>query len=153
MDRELKIIQGEGQKSVNEIDERTKAEVKRIEAESQLKAAEIRAQTLINASKTKAEGEQTAMLTQVNAEGQCKKIQANQENEVAQKNAERVLAEGRGEEGLKGVLGLRRQYQQLNKKLDVVKQMGLNPELRIFGHAQDSAMTQLAAYQMSGSRV
>jgi len=78
VDRELKIIQGEGQKSVNEIDERTKAEVKRIEAESQLKAAEIRAQTLITASKTKAEGEQTAMLTMVNADGQCKKIQADQ---------------------------------------------------------------------------
>jgi copper homeostasis protein CutC len=93
------------------------------------------------------------MLTQVNAEGQCKKIQANQENVVAQKNAERVLTEGRGEEGLKGVLGLRRLYTQLNKKLDVVKQMGMNPELRIFGRAEDSAMTQLAAYQMSGSRI
>ena len=47
VERDLKIIQGEGQKSVSEIDEKTKAETKRIEAESQLKAAEIRALTQI----------------------------------------------------------------------------------------------------------
>ena len=47
VERDLKIIQGDGQKSVSEIDEKTKAETKRIEAESQLKAAEIRALTQI----------------------------------------------------------------------------------------------------------
>lgn len=47
VERDLKIIQGDGQKSVSEIDEKTKAETKRIEAESQLKAAEIRALTHI----------------------------------------------------------------------------------------------------------
>lgn len=45
VDRDLKIIQGEGQKSVSEINEKTKAETLRIQAESELKAAEIRAQT------------------------------------------------------------------------------------------------------------
>lgn len=153
VDRDLKIIQGEGQKSVNEIDEQTKAEVKRIEAESQLKAAEIRAQTLINSQKTKAEGEADAMLTQVKAEGQCQKILAQQDSVVAQKNAEKVLTEGKGEESLKNVLTNRRLYTTLTKKLDVVKEMGQNKDLRIFGRAEDSAMTQLAAYQMSGSRV
>ena len=124
VDRDLKIIQGEGQKSVNEIDEQTKAEVKRIEAESQLKAAEIRAQTLINSQKTKAEGEADAMLTQVKAEGQCQKILAQQDSVVAQKNAEKVLTEGKGEESLKNVLTNRRLYTTLTKKLDVVKEMG-----------------------------
>ena len=47
IERDLKIIQGEGKKAVSEINEKTTAEKKRIEAESELKAAEIRAQTQI----------------------------------------------------------------------------------------------------------
>ena len=47
IERDLKIIQGEGKKAVSEINEKTTAEQKRIEAESELKAAEIRAQTQI----------------------------------------------------------------------------------------------------------
>lgn len=43
VDRDLKIIQGEGAKSVSEINEKTKAEELRIQATSELKAAEIRA--------------------------------------------------------------------------------------------------------------
>jgi hypothetical protein len=42
-ERDLKIIQSEGQKSVSEINEKTKAEELRIKATSELKAAEIRA--------------------------------------------------------------------------------------------------------------
>ena len=47
VDRDLKIIQGEGKKSVSEINQRTEAEQKRIQLESELKAAEIRAQNLV----------------------------------------------------------------------------------------------------------
>ncbi len=44
-ERELKIIQQDGKKSVSEINEKTKAEELRIKATSELKAAEIRAET------------------------------------------------------------------------------------------------------------
>ena len=94
VERDLKIIQGDGQKSVSEIDEKTKAETKRIEAESQLKAAEIRALTQIIQAKLNAEGQAEAKLTQVKADGQCQKIQAEQDSTVAIKNAERVKIEG-----------------------------------------------------------
>lgn len=43
VDRDLKVIQAEGKKTVSEISERTHAEEKKIQAESELKAAEIRA--------------------------------------------------------------------------------------------------------------
>jgi len=45
VDRDLKVIQSEGEKSVSEINQRTKVQELKIKAESELKAAEIRAQT------------------------------------------------------------------------------------------------------------
>lgn len=41
VERDLKVIQGEGQKSVAEINEKGKAEQARIKADSELKAAQI----------------------------------------------------------------------------------------------------------------
>lgn len=146
--RDLEIIKGEGSKAVAEINEKTKAETLRIQAESELKAAEIRAQTLILQAKQQAEGEAEAKLTQVKAEGKCEKIKAGMDNVVAQRNAEAVKIEGQGEADLKGVLGLRRLYQFLNTKLDVIRQMSLNPNLKIFGRSDDSSLSQMAAYNM-----
>ena len=70
------------------------------------------------------------------------------DNIVAQKNAEAVKIEGQGESDLKGVLGLRRLYQFLNTKLEVIRQMALNPSLKIFGRSDDSSLSQMAAYNM-----
>jgi hypothetical protein len=64
-ERDLKIIQTEGAKSVSEINEKTKAEELRIKATSELKAAEIRAQTEVLKSKLNAQGFAEAKLTQV----------------------------------------------------------------------------------------
>lgn len=148
VERDLRVIQGEGQKSVSEINEKTKAETLRIQAESELKAAEIRAQTQITQAKTLAEGEAEAKLTGVKALGECMKVKAETDNVAASKNAESVKIEGEGEAALKGVLGLRRLYQFLNKKLEVVTQMGLNPNLKIFGKSEDTNLAQMAAYTM-----
>ncbi len=120
VERDLKIIQGEGAKSVSEINEKTKAEELRIKATSELKAAEIRAQTEILKAQLTAEGEAEAKLTQIKAEAQCQTILAETESTVAQKNAEAIQITGKGEADLKGVLGLRRLYQFLNNKLDVI---------------------------------
>ncbi len=88
------------------------------------------------------------MLTGVKADGQCAKIKAQQDSVVAQKNADAVRVEGQGEEALKGVLSLRRLYTFLNRKLDVIREMGLNKDLKIFGKSDDGGLSQLAAYQM-----
>lgn len=146
--RDLEIIKGEGTKSVSEIKEKSKAETLRISAESELKAAEIRAQTLIIQAKMQAEGEAEAKLTLIKAEGQCEKTKAGMDNIVANRNSEAVKIEGQGESDLKGVLGLRRLYQFLNTKLEVIRQMSLNPNLKIFGKSDDSNLSQMAAYNM-----
>jgi hypothetical protein len=67
---------------------------------------------------------------------------------VSQKNAEAVKIEGQGEADLKGVLGLRRLYQFLNTKLEVIRRMSFNPNLMIFGKSDDSSISQMAAYNM-----
>lgn len=43
---------------------------------------------------------------------------------------------------------MRRLYAFLNRKLDVIKEMGLNTDLKIFGKSEDGGLSQLAAYQM-----
>ena len=148
IDRDLKIIQGDGLKSVSEINERAYADTLKIKSESELKAAEIRAQTLILQSKMTAEGEAEARLTTAKAEGACQRIEAEQQSIVAQKNADSLKIEGQGEADLKAVLGLRRLYQYLNTKLEVIKQMSYNPNLKIFGKSDDTNLAQLAAYSI-----
>ncbi|CDW78952.1 UNKNOWN [Stylonychia lemnae] len=146
VERELKVIQAEGQKMVSEIKEKTKAEEKRIQAESELKAAEIRADNQILQAKLLAQGLAEAQTTQVSAENQSKLILAEQESKVAEKNSDAIKIEGQAEGELSKVLGLRRLYEYLNKKLDIVKQMGQNPNLKIFGNSDDSSLSQMAAY-------
>lgn len=46
---------------------------------------------------------------------------AEQENKVAERNAEAIKIEGQAEAELNKVLSLRRLYEYLNKKLDVVR--------------------------------
>lgn len=60
VDRELKVIQGEGSKSVAEIKEMTKAQELRIKSESEAKAAEIRAITKVTTDKSLAQGKAEA---------------------------------------------------------------------------------------------
>lgn len=74
MDRDLKVIQAEGAKSVTEIQERTGAEEKRIQAESELKAAEIRAENTILQSKLMAQGIAEAETTNITAENESRQI-------------------------------------------------------------------------------
>jgi hypothetical protein len=65
---------------------------------------------------------------------------------VADKNAEVTKIEGNAESELKSVLGLRRVYEYLNAKLDVVKSMGQNANLMIFGSGnKDDAISQIGA--------
>jgi len=148
VDRDLKIIQGEGQKSVSEINEKTKADTLKIQAESELKAAEIRALTKVLEAKLQAEGQAEAILTKVKADGTCVKTQAEVDNTVSGKNAEAIKIEGQGEADLKSVLGLRRLYQYLNTKLNVLKVMSTNPNFKIFGKSEDTSLAQMAAYTM-----
>lgn len=71
---------------------------------------------------------------------------------MAEKNAEAIRVEGQAEGELSKVLGLRRFYEYLNAKLDVIKQIGLNPNLKIFGNTDDSALSQMAAYGIFGKK-
>jgi len=89
-----------------------------------------------------------AETTSVTADNESKRIIAQQENVVAEKNAEAIKIEGQAEGELSKVLGLRRLYEYLNAKLDVVRSIGRNPNLKIFGNTDDSALSQMAAYGM-----
>ena len=146
VDRDLKVIQADGQKTVSEITERTHAEEKKIQAESELKAAEIRAQTKILQAKQLAVGVAEADITKVEAQNQAKEIVAKQENIVAEKNAESIKIEGSAEGELTKVLSLRRLYDFMNAKLQVITAMASNPNLKIFGNTDDSSLSQMAAY-------
>lgn len=76
------------------------------------------------------------------------KTKADTDNTSAAKNADSVKIEGEGEAALKGVLGLRRLYQYLNQKLEIITQMSQNPNLKIFGKSEDTNLAQMAAYTM-----
>ena len=73
---------------------------------------------------------------------------AETESIVALKNAEAVKIQGQNESDLKAVLGLRRLYSFLNSKLEVIRHMSQNPNLKIFGKSDDSNLSQLAAYSI-----
>lgn len=71
---------------------------------------------------------------------------------MAEKNAESIKIEGQAEGELNKVLSLRRLYEYLNKKLDIVRQIGYNPNLKIFGNTDDSSLSQMAAYGLLNTK-
>ncbi len=148
VEREDKIINAELEKSVAEIDARKTAETKRLTAESELKGQEINAETKIIQNKLLAEGKAEALKIKVDAQAKCQMMMANKMSEVADKNSEAIRIQGTTEGELAKVLASRRQYEFLNKKLDVVKAIGQNPNIKIFGNQSDNVVSQMAAYRL-----
>ena len=93
-----------------------------------------------------AQGCAEAEVTNVQAENKSREIIAHQESIVAEKNAESIKIEGTAEGELAKVLGLRRLFEFLNAKLEVIKAIGKNPNLKIYGNTDDSSLSQMAAY-------
>jgi hypothetical protein len=71
---------------------------------------------------------------------------AKQENIVAEKNAQAIKITGTAEGELQKVLSLRRLFEFLNAKLEVISALGRNPNLKIYGNTDDSSLSQMAAY-------
>lgn len=144
--RDLDITQQEAIKSVACIDETTETEKKRIDAESELQAQKIKAEIKIQESKMRAEGKLDARLIEVEANSYQQTHITSQESKVADKQAEITKIEGNAEVELKSVLALRRMYQYMNSKLGVIKAMGKNSQMAIFGSGQkDDAIAQIGA--------
>ncbi len=75
-ERKLELINADGEKQVQEINEKKIAEVKKIQAESELRAQEIMAETKILSNKLKAEGRMAAEKITVENDAYCQKILA-----------------------------------------------------------------------------
>lgn len=128
-------MQTETNKSVSEIKEKTQTEEKKIEAEAELEAQVIRSQTEIFQAKLRAEGQAEANTITIEADNYCNKKVAEQQNFVADMNADVTKMEGQTEAELAKVLASRRQFEYLNAKLDSILAMGNNPNLKIFGNS------------------
>lgn len=95
-----------------------------------------------------AEGKAEAQTITVQAEGYSNLKTAEVMSQVAEKNAEAVKVEGQAEGELNKVLGSRRLYEYLNTKLQVIRAMGTNANLKIFGNSNDNQLSQMAAYRL-----
>jgi len=49
-------------------------------------------------------------------------------------------------------MGSRRKYEHLTAKLDVIKSLKHNKNLKIFGNNQDDILAQCAAYRITGDK-
>lgn len=98
------------------------------------------------------EGAAEAKMIEVGGQGYANYKMAEQMSKVADKNAEVTKIEGTAEAELSKVLASRRLYEFLNKKLNVIKSLALNSQLKIFGKQADgNAMSQLGAYGLMKS--
>ncbi len=99
------------------------------------------AETKIISNKLRAEGKMEAEKMTVENDAYCQKILAAKMNSVADKNAESLKIEGEAEGQLTKVLGSRRKFEYLNKKLEVIEAIGKNPNIKIFGNQSDNVIS------------
>ena len=84
----------------------------------------------------------------VDAENYCSKTLAEQQSNVADMNAKVTNIDGEVESKLAKVLENRRQYEYLNAKLEVIESISKNKNAKIFGDQKESAMAQMAAFNL-----
>lgn len=87
-----------------------------------------------------AEGTSEAEKIRGNNDAYCQTKLAEQMAAVADKNSESIKIEGDAESQLTSVLKQRREYEYLYKKLEVVKAIGRNSNVKIFGNTNDTAV-------------
>lgn len=101
----------------------------------------IKNETLIIQEKISAEGEAESKNITTDALNYSEKRIATQMEQNADMNAEVTKLEGNVEAELAKVLASRRQYEYLNSKLEILKTLSNNPNLKVFGNQQDTALT------------
>ena len=110
------------------------------------------AETKIIEKKQLAIGRAEAELIKAENDAWCLKKRAEVENEVAAMKAEQIQEEAKVEVEIAKVLTSRRKYEYLGKKLEVIRSLGQNPNIKIFGNQNDSAISQMAAYNIMRSK-
>ena len=120
--------------------------MKKITADSELRAQTIRAEIKILESKLTAQGKAEAEVIKVEGSAYANLKIAEQMLKVADKNAEITKIEGSAEAELQRVLGSRRLYQFMNAKLDAIRALGQNINLKIFGSSSSDSLSQIGAY-------
>ncbi len=82
------------------------------------------------------------------SDAECEVMMAEVIHKVADKRAEKIKLEGQAEGELAKVYEMERKYEYLNLKLNVTKNLGRNPNVKIYGNASDNAINQMAAYRL-----
>ncbi len=73
---------------------------------------------------------------------------AEKQRDVADQKAEQVSTDASAESEIMDVLLMRRSYDYMHKKLDVIDEASKNGGLKIYGNSNDNVITQMAAYNI-----
>jgi len=97
-------------------------------------------------------GNSEAKLIVVEAENSKDQVIAAKKNEVSEMRAEQTSIQGKGESQVAQVMASRRKYEYLNSKLDVIKSIRDNKNVKIFGDNSDDVISQMAAFRVSNGQ-
>jgi hypothetical protein len=62
--------------------------------------------------------------------------------------ADQIMEEAKVESDIAKVLASRRRFEYLSQKLEVIRALGKNPNIKIFGNQNDNVVSQMAAYRL-----
>lgn len=149
-ERELKEIQKDTVKKVKCLEAGGVSEASKIATKTELDAQIIDSERIVRTATLNAVGD--ADVRKINVNAACYKdvTLSIAQATVAFKNADTVKIEGNAEGELKAVLASRRLYAYLNDRLNVIRALAHNKNVKIFGKQNDNALSQLAAYRLMG---
>lgn len=114
-----------------------------------MKKQQIDGETLVTKSKDESLGTSQAQAIEVAANNESKKKIAAKMFDIMGIRSATIDTVGQGEGAVAKVMNMRRKYEHLNAKTDVIRSFRENQNLRIFGDNNDNTISQMAAYNVS----
>lgn len=141
--QEIKRVQAQKVRLVNEMDQEIKTEVSKIYARVDVETQEILAEAKLNETEILENGNKQIMENVAKGEAYCREKLADAAQTSANLNAEALTKIGEAEKLLVEAFKMKRQHEENLEKLKTLDGIGSGA---IFGNQGDNLMAQLAAF-------
>jgi len=151
--KKLNKIRADTSRELADIKEREKAEILNIQSESNLEVSKIRRERDVSIAKIRSSGKAEADAIEVETRVYIEKLRADAAVKIAKNRATALNFQASAEMDAAKSLTQKRDYEQLFKRLRVLRGLAVNPQCAIAGNSGDNPIAQLMAGSEAGKMV
>jgi len=151
--KKLNKIRADTSRELADIKEREKAEILNIQSESNLEVSQIRRERDVSIAKIRSSGKAEADAIEVETRVYIEKLRADAAVKIAKNRAMALNFQASAEMDAAKSLTQKRDYEQLFKKLRVLRGLAENRQCAIAGNSGDNPIAQLMAGSEAGKMV